>query len=173
MPKNLEFKAHVGELNSSEEIFLHQGAVFSGVLNQRDTYFNVPVGRLKLRETAGREAELIFYERDEGSPGGMESRYSVLHVSDLSLRVFLAKALGVKTVVEKERKLLMLKNARIHIDDVKGLGRFIEFEVVASGDPSAEDARADAALLETLKGYAALFIVKEINESYSDMMLKL
>ena len=41
------------------------GAELWGDLRQTDTYFNVPSGRLKLRETAGLQAELIAYERDE------------------------------------------------------------------------------------------------------------
>ena len=165
--KNLEYKASVGELNSLESIFIKNGAAFAGILKQRDTYFAVNAGRLKLRETGGKEAELIFYERDESSSSGMESRYEIFPVPDPSLKDSLAKALGVKTIVEKVRRLLKLKNARIHLDEVKGLGSFLEFEVVSDGDD-----RADTALLETLKTYAAPFVVREIKESYSDLMLR-
>lgn len=173
MPKNLEFKAQVGELDRPEKLFREKGAAFQGTLRQRDTYFNVASGRLKLRETEGRDAELIFYERDEGVPAVMESRYSIIQVPDISLKEFLAKALGIRTVVEKERRLLLLKNARIHLDDVKGLGTFIEFEVVSGSDTSGTaDGEADAALLEKLKGYAEAFVRKEINESYSDLMMR-
>jgi adenylate cyclase class 2 len=96
----------------------------------------------------------------------MESRYEIFPVTDPSLKDLLAKALGVKTIVEKVRRLLKLKNARIHLDEVKGLGSFLEFEVVSGGDD-----RADTALLETLKTYAAPFVVKEIKESYSDLRI--
>jgi adenylate cyclase class 2 len=164
--KNLEYKACVGELNSLASIFIEHGAVFAGILKQRDTYYNVKAGRLKLREAEGKEAELIFYERDEASSAGMESRYEIFPVTDPSLKDLLAKALGVKTIVEKVRRLLKLKNARIHLDEVKGLGSFLEFEVVSGGDD-----RADTALLETLKTYAAPFVVKEIKESYSDLRI--
>lgn len=164
--KNLEYKARVGELNLLESIFMGSGAAFEGILKQRDTYFEVKAGRLKLREAEGRQAELIFYDRDEASSAGMESRYEIFSVPDPSLKDVLTEALGVKTVVEKERRLLKMKNARIHLDEVKGLGSFLEFEVISAGDD-----RADAALLETLKLYAKPFVVLEIKESYSDLIL--
>ena len=33
-------------------------------------------------------------------------------------------------VVEKKRRLFLYKNSRIHLDEVRGLGTFIEFEVL-------------------------------------------
>ncbi len=169
--RNLEYKAAVRELEQLRDLFAQRGASFSGILSQRDTYFNTTAGRLKLRETSGRTPELIFYERKEDSPAAMESRYSILQVSEPALKDFLAKALGVRAVVEKERQLLMLKNARIHLDEVKGLGTFIEFEVVSSTAlPEEESEKEDAALLDKLKGYAAPFVTREINESYSDLL---
>ena len=167
--RNLEFKAEVREQEKLQKTFTENGARFVGVLNQRDTYFNVVEGRLKLRETEGRKAELIFYKRNEASPSAMESLYSILPVEDPSLREFLSGSLGVKAVVDKKRLLLMLRNARIHLDEVVGLGRFLEFEVVSA---DGGDDHADKLLLERLKGYAASFVVREINESYSDLMLK-
>lgn len=171
--KNLEFKARIKEAESLESIFTQHGATFSDVLNQRDTYFNVLRGRLKLREIDGKRSELIFYERDESSSSGMESIYDIYPVVDPKLKDFLAEALGVKVVVEKKRRLLKLRNARIHLDEVKGLGSFLEFEVVsADGGQGKGDDEADAALLELLKGYAAPFVVREINESYSDLVIR-
>lgn len=166
--KNLEFKAKVRELTPLEKLFKDNGAVFVESLKQTDTYFKVSNGRLKLREARGtyKKPELIFYERDETSTAGMQSFYDVLPLADLSIKNFLAKSLGVKVVVEKERRLLKLKNARIHLDSVSGLGQFLEFEVVSEGDDEG-----DALLLERLKKMAAPFVEKEINVSYSDMVL--
>ena len=166
MPKNLEFKAKVRELTPLEKLFKDNGAVFVESLKQTDTYFKVSNGRLKLREARGKKPELIFYERDETSTAGMRSFYDVLPLADLSIKNFLAKSLGVKVVVEKERRLLKLKNARIHLDSVSGLGQFLEFEVVSDGDDEG-----DALLLERLKKMAAPFVEKEINVSYSDLVL--
>ncbi len=169
--RNLEFKAEVREQEELQKTFVENGARYVATLDQRDTYFNVVEGRLKLRETDGKKPELIFYRRDETSSSGMESNYSIFPVEDPSLKEFLSGSLGVKVVVEKKRLLLMLRNARIHLDEVVGLGRFLEFEVVSTEETEA-GRKADAALLERLKGYAGPFVVREINQSYSDLMLK-
>lgn len=169
--KNLEFKAEVVDAAALRNAFEENGARFVGTLDQRDTYFSIGSGRLKLRETEGKQPELIFYKRNETSPSEMESRYSILPVRDSSMKAFLSEALGVKTVVEKTRRLMMLNNARIHLDEVKGLGSFLEFEVVSAESGDAGD-KQDATLLRQLKNIAAPFVVREINESYSDMALK-
>jgi adenylate cyclase class IV len=48
-----------------------------------------------------------------------------------------ASALGVLAVVKKRRTLLSLDATRIHLDNVDGLGDFIEFEVPVTGDDDA------------------------------------
>ncbi len=65
--RNLEFKARLTDANATLAKARSIGAELWGDLRQADTYFEVPSGRLKLRETAGFQAELIFYERAEGS----------------------------------------------------------------------------------------------------------
>lgn len=166
MPKNLEFKAKVKDPDSLEKLFKENGAFFVEDLDQVDTYFCVSNGRLKLRETVGHPSELIFYNRDENSATSMQSNYDVMLLADLSLKDFLVKSLGVKVVVEKRRRLLKMKNARIHFDQVKNLGQFLEFEVVSKGDDVG-----DANLLEKLKSLAAFFVLEDINCSYNDLML--
>jgi len=164
--RNLEFKAKVGDLPALEGLFKENGAVFIEDLNQMDVYFCVPKGRLKYREILGHRSELIFYERDENSSASMQSNYDILCIDDSSLKDFLVKALGVKVVVQKKRRLLKLKNGRIHLDRVESLGQFLEFEVVSEGDDAG-----DVKLLDRLKKLAQPFVTQEINASYSDLML--
>ena len=47
---NIEFKAKTNKLTEQENLFLKQRPLFIGEDHQVDTYFNVAVGRLKLRE---------------------------------------------------------------------------------------------------------------------------
>jgi predicted adenylyl cyclase CyaB len=47
--------------------------------------------------------------------------------------------LGVRGVVEKRREVYLWHNVRIHLDEVTGLGTFIEFEAVLG--PEVDDAR--------------------------------
>ena len=105
-----------------------------GVLVQRDTYFRVPEGRLKLREESPGGAALIQYARDD-RPEARESRYRITPVEDPeTLRRSLDEALGTLVVVDKERRLLLWEGVRIHLDTVRGLGSFLELEGVAPED---------------------------------------
>jgi len=111
-----------------------------GDLRQTDTYFATPRGRLKLRETAGFQAELIFYERDEHGTD-RASDYEVAHSNEPdALRGLLAASLGVLATVRKRRTLLVLDGTRMHLDNVEGLGAFMEIEVpVQDGDDPARE----------------------------------
>jgi predicted adenylyl cyclase CyaB len=166
VPRNLEFKAKARDLAALRQVFAKDGAVFVEDLLQVDTYYRVSNGRLKLRETVGHQAELIFYNREEGSASRMQSNYEVLRLADASVKGFLAQAIGVKVVVEKQRRLMKLGNARIHLDQVKDLGEFIEFEVVSESDD-----KRDAELLEKLKKLSEFSVLEEVNCSYSDLLL--
>lgn len=134
MSRNLEIKARINDSASAERIAAEIGASFEGEFFQVDTYFNVKSGRLKLREFKSGVSELIFYNRIEDD----FERWSDYEIAQLNeandFKNLLVKALGVKVIVEKKRKVYTFKNARIHIDDVVGLGNFIEFEVIYNGD---------------------------------------
>ena len=123
------------------------------MLVQRDTYFAVADGLLKLREDLERATgELIFYRRPESS-GLRSSSYWRAPASDPdALRSLLGAAHGVTGVVTKRRHLYLFRNVRIHLDDVEGLGTFVELESVLAvpGNESAEEAAALAAVVEAL-----------------------
>jgi predicted adenylyl cyclase CyaB len=136
VPTNLELKAHLSSRTRAEDQARRAGAEECGILRQTDTYFNVPRGRLKLREIAGSGSELVQYERREDSSERW-STYRKIDVPDPdALRSALEDALGVLTVVRKERELFLYRGARIHLDEVDGLGSFIEFEVPSGGGES-------------------------------------
>jgi adenylate cyclase, class 2 len=133
--RNIEFKARDPDPARSLQVSLDVGAQDEGWLHQTDTYFRVRHGRLKLREE-GAVAQLISYERDDRALA-RESRYRIVAVSDpTGLRDALSAALGVLVVVEKSRRLLLWHGVRIHLDEVRSLGSFIEIEAVA--DPSSD-----------------------------------
>jgi homotetrameric cytidine deaminase len=140
--RNLEIKARDGDPRRSLELALALGADDQGVIEQRDTYFKGAGGRLKLREQAPVEsgtvrtrpsralpaAELIQYDRAD-TPGPRASDYRIVPVADVeSLRAALDAALGTLVVVEKRRRLLLADGVRIHLDEVAGLGSFVELE---------------------------------------------
>jgi homotetrameric cytidine deaminase len=164
--RNVELKARDPDPARSLARARAVGAEDHGELRQRDTYFAAPRGRLKLREQEPGGAELIAYERSDAAEA-RESRYRIAPVSDgPALRDALAAALGVTVVVDKRRRLLIWEGVRIHLDDVEGLGAFVELEGVA---PAGSDLSAEAARVARLR--AALEIADEAIEAagYADL----
>lgn len=164
--RNVELKARDDDPAGSLEVCLELGAEDHGELWQRDTYFAVPRGGLKLREQRPGTPHLIQFERaDEARE--RESRYRIVEVDDAgTLTAALDAALGVRGVIEKRRRLLLWRDVRIHLDTVERLGTFIELEAVA---PPQSDLTTEHERVATLRkaltigddrlvpvGYAAL-----------------
>ncbi len=151
MPVNVEIKARVGDVDSLRERIRVLAGRDARVLRQEDTFFQVPSGRLKLRVIDGTQGELIYYDRDD-ELGPTPSTYLISPVADPEgLKEVLSGALGVRGVVRKERELFMVGRTRVHLDDVEGLGWFMELEVVLALGESADTGQADVQeLLEAL-----------------------
>ena len=100
------------------------------ITKQKDIYFRSPTGRLKLRVTGGSEGQLIYYERsDEAGPRA--SGYLISPVAATgALTQVLTEALGVIGIVRKKRVVYVVGRTRIHLDELAGLGNFIELEYV-------------------------------------------
>ncbi|MGH7925746.1 MAG: class IV adenylate cyclase [Candidatus Binatus sp.] len=166
--KNLEAKFRLIDLADAETRAVAIGYTRRAILEQRDTFFRVANGKLKLREENG-GAVLIFYHRSESGPL-MLSNYDLVPVAEpaRTLRI-LADALGTVAVVEKVRTLMMRDNVRLHLDRVARLGAFGEIEaVIADGD---DPERSRGAVDELL---AALGVTQRglIHVSYFEMLAK-
>lgn len=163
--RNIEIKAHLRDWDTAVETCLSLNTVNKGILRQVDTYFNVPEGRLKLREAEPGGCELIYYHR----PEVVEPKSSEYQLQEVppALKDFLATALGVNAVVDKERHLYLWRNVRIHLDQVQGLGRFIEFEAVLSEFYDEEDSREN---IRKLLREFALESTDLLAASYQDMI---
>jgi predicted adenylyl cyclase CyaB len=108
------------------------------MLVQQDTFFAAPDARLKLRDFGDGRGELIGYRRpDVGNARGSE--YFVCPVPDPARMLeTLSFALPPTGVVRKRRHLFLREHTRIHLDDVEGLGTFVELETVMTGQSEAE-----------------------------------
>ena len=85
---------------------------------------------MKLRECEGKPAELIVYLR-ENTADPKPSDFAVFSVPDAQQGFkILSASHGVLGIVEKTRQLYFLGSTRIHLDSVKGLGDFMELEVL-------------------------------------------
>lgn len=166
---NVEIKARCTSPSRVREYLLSHSAEFKGTDVQTDTYFNVPDGRLKLRE-GNIENNLIFYKR-ANREGPKDSHFNLSKTEHPeSLRNLLAECLGVKIAVRKKREIYYIANVKFHIDDVDTLGSFIEIE---AGNVLADLNREE--LLEQCSYYMRELEITSsdlIDCSYSDMLLE-
>jgi predicted adenylyl cyclase CyaB len=152
MPTNIEIKARVRDLNSLRARAEALSDTPVQVIPQEDTFFHTPKGRLKLRLLQPNQAQLVYYERPD-QDGPKRSNYHIYATSDpQGLQTALRLALGIRGVVRKTRYLYLSGQTRIHLDDVEGLGQFMELEVVLRPDQTDAEGQAIAADLMTRLG---------------------
>ena len=183
MNRNIELKARLVSMEAALRAAREIGAVTQGTERQRDTYFIVPHGRLKLRERwkvqdpvlhASAQhpsdeplpSQLIWYTRpDESRPRA--SDYTLVIISDgAGLRNLMTEAMGVSAMIQKLRRIFLFENVRIHLDDVSGLGKFLEFEAIV--DAACDDVQA----LEKIERLRRIFDIAPdhiLSGSYSNM----
>lgn len=126
---NVEIKATCRQPAEVRRRLLAAGADFKGTDHQTDTYFNVPDGRLKLRQGPIENA-LIHYQRsNDAAPKGSAVTMTVVPPNS-DLKQVLAHALGVLVEVVKEREIYFIDNVKFHLDTVPGLGSFVEIEAI-------------------------------------------
>jgi adenylate cyclase class IV len=168
MPRNIEIKARIADPAGVRRLAEGLADDPAVLLEQEDRFYPTPSGRLKLRISGVGGAELIAYTRAD-APGPRSSDYRIAPVADPErLSGVLAAALGgVRGVVRKRRTLLIVGRTRIHIDEVEGLGSFLELEVVlAEGDDETNGEREARALMEHLGVDASDLVGK----AYIDML---
>jgi predicted adenylyl cyclase CyaB len=152
MARNIEIKARLDSLEAMAArvaALADQGPI---EIRQDDTFFACARGRLKLRAFSPTEGQLIFYRRpDQAGPKESVFVISPTAAPD-SLREALTRGYGQAGRVRTHRTLYLVGRTRVHLDQVEGLGPFLELEVVlADGErPEAgvEDARRLMAALD-------------------------
>ena len=139
MPSNIEIKARVSDPARKHALAERLSGAPPACLHQEDTFFPCASGRLKLRQLSAKQGELIAYRRADVS-GTKQSDY-LIHRTDApaELRAVLASALGTGVVVAKTRRLFLVGQTRVHLDEVAGLGSFLELEVVLADGQMPED----------------------------------
>jgi adenylate cyclase class 2 len=165
--RNIELKAIDPAPERSVAACQALGAVDHGIIWQRDTYFDVAHGGLKMREESPGAPHLIQFER-ANRPEQRKSSYRIAPVQDAeALLAALAAALGVRGVVEKRRQLLLWQQVRIHLDEVEGLGHFIELEAVA---PAESDLAREHQLIAQLRDAFAITDDRLCATGYADQL---
>lgn len=98
---------------------------------------------------------------------------------NLALKAVLQASNGVKVVVDKQREIWFDENVKLHLDEVVGLGTFVEIEAVGSNDADlglGELKELTDSLDKQCRHFLQLFGILEvdlIDRSYSDLLLEL
>jgi len=163
MPINLELKIKVDNHRKIISRLIKAGAQNKGILKQKDIYYKVKSGLLKLRIQESAYV-LIKYLRDE--KGKRFSNYELMILQGKNPEKYLAGIFDVEAVVEKNRKLFLFENTRIHLDDIKGLGKFLELETLLISTKNDAHRRFN----EVVK-MLNLDLTKQIKASYKNLMM--
>lgn len=164
MPRNLEIKVELKSHKEIKNILKKNKIQLSETLIQKDVYYKIDSGILKLRIENGTQT-LIYYNRNEKSIKRW-SDYHLLEIKNADANKYFKKFLKVIITVNKKRELFLYKNTRIHLDYVKNLGYFLELETrVVNGLKDAE--KRFNHLLDLLN----LRDKKELRSSYRDLLL--
>jgi adenylate cyclase, class 2 len=165
--RSFEFKAKA-DIKLLEYKLQQLNPVWKGNDKQTDTYFNVPHGRLKLREGQIENA-LIYYNRENVKRTKLSDVMLYKHTPGEGLKDILTELHGIKVIVEKTRSIYFVNNVKIHFDTVAGLGTFIEVEALdETGERSLE------MLQEQCNEFLHLFGIQDgdlLSSSYSDMLI--
>ena len=167
MARNVEIKARVGDLESVRSRAEHLADGPGELLLQEDTFFPCEGARLKLRRFDASAGELIWYSRPDAE-GPKESQYALCPTETPDLLCdLLARAYGVRAVVRKRRTLLLVGRTRVHLDQVEGVGEFVELEVVLREGESTEDGVREA---QRLMGELGIGEGDLVSGAYMDLL---
>jgi predicted adenylyl cyclase CyaB len=167
MRRNVEIKARITDLKALTARVKSVADRGPELITQEDTFFHSDRGRLKLRKFSEAEGELIYYERPD-SEAPAECRYRIIPtVEPDGVVEMLASSHGIQGVVRKKRTLYMTDQTRIHLDEVEGLGSFLELEVVLRPD---QDAAEGVRIAEQLMDRLGIDRVDLVKTAYIDLL---
>jgi len=170
MPANIEIKARARDFEEIRSRAEKLSDTIVEVIPQEDIFFNTPQGRLKLRILAPDRGELIYYTRPD-QEGPKRSDYHIARTADPeNLKRVLELAYGIRGVVKKTRYLYLVGQTRVHLDDVEGLGQFMELEVVMQEGQGDSEGEAIADKLMTSLGVERSDLIEG---AYMDMIEKI
>lgn len=165
----IEIKARCPDIDRVRQLLIANDAVLKGTDHQIDTYFRVIDGRLKCRE-GNIESGLIFYNRKD-QLGPKLSDVEMFRSSNLAeLKQILIRSIGVKVIVDKKREIYFIKNVKIHLDDVRGLGTFVEIEAIDETG-LIQTKELERQCWQTIR-LLNIENMERLECSYSDMLLK-
>lgn len=167
MRKNYEIKISVKDIKELEKAvrkLLRSKKHKHFIESQKDIYYNIDGGRLKLRIINDEIGNLIYYNRNEHNKKRV-SNYIISATKNFNeLDEILRKLFDIFIIVDKRREIYTYEKVRIHLDKVNKLGSFLEIEVIYD---SLKDAKK---IMNDLLNYFSLNENEFIKDSYSDLL---
>lgn len=166
--RNLEIKYRLNNpISFKKHLKKHREVEYQFIHYQKDIYFDVPHGRLKIRVEEEQRPELIRYRRAD-QPEARLSQFSIEKLDNVSATLReLQTRFGIDGQVEKWRELYLFRNVRIHVDNVVRLGWFVEFESQISRKFPEKLAQSN---LEEIEEYLQTYLVYPQSMSYIDLI---
>lgn len=163
--QSVEWKAEVRDPSIVRALLRRMGALNASTHAHTDTYFRVIDGTLLKREIEGQPPEYIHYLR----PVEVRPRHTrfTLYSQEQATERFGVRPMPIWVVVEKRREVWLLDTVRAHIDDVRGLGKFIELEALVTPGQSVRDCEARIA---RLRGSLGPFVSEPVAKGYAELL---
>lgn len=162
---NFEFKARLRDESVVRRALKRLRARYLGEDHQIDTYFKVARGRLKVREGKIENA-LIFYNRTNAACARQSNVEMMLLPRLNSMKKILRRVLEVRAVVNKRREIYFVGTVKVHVDRVRGLGRFVEVEAISRSGDIAQARR----LASKFRKLFCIPTADIVGKSYSDLV---
>ena len=129
MYTDITIKARCENPAEVESILLGLNASYQGQDLQTDTYYETEYGKLKHRQ-GNIENVLIHYRRTK-----LEEAHQtevLLYLKNPSAATVAAVCEGkrVQGRIKKNRKIFFIDNVKFHLDQIQGLGTFVEIEAI-------------------------------------------
>ena len=135
----IEAKLKVGSLANVEAELTRQGAEFVEEQRQRDRYFDDSKGHftendkcLRLRSCVCGDKERVYLTyKGPKEPSQVKKRQEIeTTIGDIDVAEKLLEAIGYRkaVVVEKKRQVWRLGGCEVALDELAGLGTFVEIE---------------------------------------------
>lgn len=176
----VEVKAKIENINSCISTFLENGFVKEKYVEELDTYytskfhdFKANDEALRLRESknliSGKKEAFITYKGKKLDTVSMARKEieSAVEIADAIKEIL--ESIGFEPVqpLEKTRVSLTKGNITVCIDDVKGLGGFVEVEMLVKDESMREEALMD---IEAVLGTIGLGMKDTVRKSYLSML---
>lgn len=168
MIRIIEIKARCKDPDRIRSLLASLGSDCRVIDHQVDTYFNVREGRLKLRQ-GNIEQALIHYRRPDQAGPKQSDVWLYPTENGSPLYKVLEASIGIKVQVDKMREIHFIDNVKFHIDEVRGLGSFVEIEAID------RDGTLEPEFLQSqCEHYLLLFGITDqdlLHDSYSDQLM--